>query len=61
MFNERNIYEKLICFMNISLLKFCWRKVFICSVRNWECVCIENEIKYILYCFFFMDIIIYFR
>lgn len=43
-FNERNIYEKSICPMNISLLKFCWRKALICSVRNWECVRIENEI-----------------
>lgn len=46
-FNERNIYEKSICTMNISLLKFCWKKTLICSVRNWECVRIENEIKYI--------------
>lgn len=60
-FNERNIYEKSICPMNISLLKFCWRKALICSVRNWECVRIENEIKYILHCSFLTDIIIHFR
>lgn len=60
-FNERNIYEKSICPMYISLLKFCWRKTLICSVRNWEFVRIENEIKYILHCSFLTDIIIHFR
>lgn len=53
-FNERNIYEKSICPMNISVLKFCWRKLLsvvykkfgMCLDRKWNQIYITLFFSY---------------